>query len=62
VGTQETPELKEGHVEADQELMQRYETEGDRYLKRMVSAAESWVHYSYPEKKRAGKVWCLSSS
>ena len=57
VPRQLTPELKDRRVDACEEILQRYETEGDAFLQRVVTGDESWVHYFQPETKRASKEW-----
>jgi histone-lysine N-methyltransferase SETMAR len=44
-------------VDACQELLRRYETEGDGFLQRIVTGDESWVHHFQPETKKASKEW-----
>jgi len=55
VPSQLTAELKERRVDARQELLKRFEAEGDGFLGRIVTGDEIWVHYHQPEsrKKRA---------
>jgi hypothetical protein len=55
VPRQLTLELKERHVDVCQELLRRYETEGDGFLQRIVTGDESWVHHFQPETKKASK-------
>jgi histone-lysine N-methyltransferase SETMAR len=62
VPRQLTHELKERHVDACQERLRRYETEGDGFLQRIVTVNESWVHHFQPETKKASKEWRHSSS
>jgi histone-lysine N-methyltransferase SETMAR len=57
-----TPELKERRVDACEELLRRFEAEGDGFLARIVTGDETWVHYHQPETKRASKEWLHSSS
>ena len=56
VPRQLTPELKERGVDACEELLRRYEIEGDAFLQRIETGDESWVHYFQPETKRASRV------
>jgi uncharacterized protein (DUF2267 family) len=51
VTRQLTAELKERHVDAYQELLKRFEAEGDGFLERIVMGNETWVHYHQPETK-----------
>ena len=57
VPRQLTAELKERCVDACQELLKRFETEGDSFLGRIVTGDETWVHYHKPETKKASKEW-----
>jgi hypothetical protein len=50
-------ELKERRVDACQELLKRFEAEGDGFLGRTVTGDETWVHYHQPETKKANKEW-----
>jgi hypothetical protein len=52
-----TLELKERRVDACQELLRRYKTEGDGFLQRVLTGVESWVHNFWPETKRVSKKW-----
>ena len=56
------PELRERRVDACEELLRRFEREGDGFLARIVTGDETWVHFHQPEKKRASKEWRHSSS
>ena len=57
VPRQLTAELKERRVDACQELLKRFEAEGDGFLGRIVTGDETWVHYHQPETKKASKEW-----
>jgi hypothetical protein len=57
-----TPELKERRVDACEELLRRFEAEGDGFLARIVTGDDTWVHYHQPETKRASNEWHHSSS
>ena len=57
VPRQLAPELKEWRVDTCEGLLRCYKTEGDAFLKRVVTAYESWIHYFQPETKRASKKW-----
>jgi len=61
VPRQLTAELKEC-VDACQELLKRFEAEGDGFLGRTVTGDETWVHYHQPETKKANKKWRHTSS
>ena len=56
-----TAELKE-RVDACQELLKRFEAEGDGFLGRIVTGDETWVHYHQPEAKKVSKEWRHTSS
>jgi len=47
-----TPEMKERHVSACQELLCHYEADGEAFLQRIITGDESWVHFYEPERKR----------
>jgi hypothetical protein len=57
-----TPELKQRHVDACQELLWLFEAEGDGFLARIVTGDETWVHYHQLEPKRPSREWCCPSS
>jgi len=48
-----TAELKERRVDACQDLLKRFEAEGNGFLGRIVTGDETWVHYHQPETKKA---------
>jgi len=52
-----TAEMKKRSVNACQELLKRFEAEGDGFLGRIVMGVETWVHYHPPETKKASKYW-----
>jgi histone-lysine N-methyltransferase SETMAR len=54
--------LKERRVNACQELLKRFEAEGDGFLGIIVTGDETWVHYHQPETKKASKEWRHASS
>jgi len=62
VPCQLTAELKERRVDACQELLKRFEAEGDGFLERIVTGDKTWVHYHQPETKKASKEWHHTSS
>ena len=62
VPRQLTAELKERRDDACQELLKRFETEGDVFLGRIVTGDETWVHYHQPETKKGSKEWRHTSS
>jgi len=55
-------ELKERRVYACQEILKRFEAEGDGFIGRIVMGDETWVHYHQPETKKASKEWRHTSS
>jgi hypothetical protein len=55
-------ELKERYVDACQEILKRFEAEGDGFLGRIVTGDETWVDYHQPETKKASKEWRHTSS
>jgi len=62
VPQQLTPELRERRVDACEELLRRFEREGDGFLARIITGDKTWIHFHQPETKRASKEWCHSSS
>jgi len=50
-------ELKERRVDACQELLKRFEAEGDGFLGKIVTGDETWVHYHQLETKKASEEW-----
>jgi len=57
-----TPEMKERRVDACQELLRRYEADGEAFLQRIVTGDESWVHFYERERKRQSMEWPHTSS
>jgi hypothetical protein len=47
-----TDEMKAERVRISQELLQRFENEGDGFLYRRITGDKTWVHYYNPEEKR----------
>jgi len=62
VPRQLTAELKERRVDACQEILKRFEAEGDGFLGRIVTGDETWVHYHQPETKKVKTEWRHTSS
>jgi len=62
VPRQLTVELKERRANACQELLKRFEAEGDGFLGTLVTRDETWVHYHQPETKKANKEWRHTSA
>jgi len=56
-----TAELKE-RVDACQELLKRFEAEGDGFLGRIVAGDETWAHNHQLETKKVSKEWRHTSS
>jgi len=54
--------MKERRVDACQELLRRYEADGEAFLQRIVTGDETWVHFSEPERKRQSMEWRHTSS
>lgn len=52
-----TTEQREKRVDVCQQLLQRYEEEGETFLESILTCDETWVHYSTPESKRASMQW-----
>jgi len=57
-----TPEMKERRVDVCQELLCRYEADGEAFLQRIVTGDESWIHFYEPERKQQSMDWCHTSS
>jgi len=47
-----TSEKKQKRVEICEELLKRYQEEGDQFLLNIVTGDESWIHHFDPEEKR----------
>ena len=54
--------MKERRVDAFQELLKRFEAEGDGFLGKTVTGDETCAHYHQAETKKASKKWCHTSS
>lgn len=52
-----TPEHKEQRVTAAREFLDRYRTDGDAFLKSIVTGDETWVSHYTPENKRQSMQW-----
>jgi histone-lysine N-methyltransferase SETMAR len=57
VPRQLTAELKKRRVDSCQELLKRFEAEGDGFLGRIVTGDETWVYYQQPETKNKNEEW-----
>ena len=40
-----------------QDLFQQYDSEGDDFLRRIVTGDETWIHQFEPENKRESMQW-----
>ena len=52
-----TSEQRAKRVEVCNDLLQRYEEEGETFLESILTCDETWVHYSTPESKKASMQW-----
>ena len=52
VPRQLTPEMKLNRKKMCEQLLARYDAEGDAFLNKIVTGDESWAHYYDPETKR----------
>lgn len=52
-----TDQQKQYRMEICQRLLQRFQREGDDFLKHIVTCDETWVHHYTPESKQASKEW-----
>jgi histone-lysine N-methyltransferase SETMAR len=50
-----TEDHKRQRVEVAHEFLQAYETDGDEFLDSIVTADETWVHYTAPETKQQSR-------
>jgi hypothetical protein len=44
--------MKERRADACQELLKRFEAEGDGFLGRIVTGDDTWVHYHQPKSRK----------
>ena len=44
--------MKAERVRITRELLERFETEGEDFLKKIITGDETWVHHYDPENKR----------
>ena len=49
-------EMKAERVRISRELLERFEKEGEDFLKKIITGDETWVHYYDPENKRQSMV------
>ncbi|XP_045132250.1 histone-lysine N-methyltransferase SETMAR-like [Portunus trituberculatus] len=52
-----TAEHKRKRLEVCQRLLDRYNNDGERFLSRIVTGDETWVHHYEPESKRQSMEW-----
>lgn len=52
-----TSDLKENRMDVCQDLFQQYDSEGDDFLRRIVTGDETWIHQFEPENKRESMQW-----
>lgn len=52
-----TEEQKTIRLDISRRNLIRYRTEGDPFLRRIVTCDETWVHHYSPENKQASKEW-----
>lgn len=55
-------EQRQKRVQISQELLQRFQQEGDDFLERIITVDESWMHHYIPESKQASMEWRHSNS
>lgn len=49
-------------VQSSTEFLSRYEREGDRFLRRIITTDETWIPLYEPESKRESMIWKHSQS
>ena len=57
-----TPLQRHERVETREELLARYEEEGNNFLSRIITGDESWSYYYQPEPKQSFKQWKRADS
>ena len=62
MGTQAIDTWNERRVDACQEILRRYDGDGEVFLRRIVTGNESWVHFYEPERKGQSMEWRHTSS
>ena len=55
-------EEKQKRVLCSTEFLRRYEREGERFLRRIITTDETWMFLYEPESKRESMVWKRSTS
>lgn len=48
---------KQRRVECSQAFLQRFDSDGEDFLNRIVTTDETWLHYYDPESKQQSSVW-----
>jgi histone-lysine N-methyltransferase SETMAR len=51
-----TDENKATRVDASREFLRRYDRDGERFLRRIITTNETWVNFYDPESKRESMV------
>jgi len=57
-----SPDQRYERVQASQELLARYSTEGNDFLFRIITGDESYIYYYDPESKQSSRQWTRSDS
>ena len=52
-----TSDVKENRMYVCQDLFHQYDSEGDDFLRRIVTGDETWIHQFEPENKRESMHW-----
>lgn len=52
-----TPDNKETRLNVCADLFERYDNEGDGFLRRIITGDETWIHQFEPENKRQSMQW-----
>ena len=55
-------EMKAERVRISRELLERFEKEGENFLKKIITGDETWVHHYDPENKRQSMEYCHKES
>jgi len=55
-------EMKAERVRISRELLERFEKEGEDFLKKIITGEETWVHHYDPENKRQSMEYCHKES
>ena len=57
VPRQLTDELKQSRLNISMQMLQRYQSEGEEFMNRIITGDESWAHHYEPETKRQSMQW-----